>query len=110
MAQVFEEVCNAEGLIECQCSLEAALKDYDAFIFACQILDSGESIKTISSFRPQFEIEIQTHSTSHKDYDSFSINNFYNFCKADPSDPSNSEFKYPFCELDRSYGLDQIVE
>ena len=119
MAEYFWEECvtdfsNISSLELCVGSLEDALKDYDRFIYACTVLNSGEKeeIKLIQQWHPGFDTEIATHWASMKkkqEYDRFCIENFYKYCKIDPEDPVSGN-KYAFCEYGRNGEIDKIIQ
>lgn len=90
----FDKVTDEQILGVLQVSIEKALKDYDSYVFACD-LTKGQSPEAKKSFYEKFPEIFQQMKTykivieEEQEYDSFNIENFYTFCHKNPKDPED---------------------
>ena len=113
MSKEFKEK-SATSLADHLTSLESALAEYDRFIFASYLMSlSGiDKRKQIKAWCPGIHQEYNKYTLTmnrYQDYDSFDIDNFYMFCDSRPMNPTINEYRFEFCQLERSESLEQLI-
>lgn len=113
MATEFQEK-SAVSLAECMQSLEQALAEYDKFIFACYLVGRAgtDKRKQVRAWCPGMELEYNKYiltMNKNQDYDTFDIDNFYTFCDSRPMNPTINEYRFKFCDLERTESLEELI-